>query len=244
MPSRTLKAAIEHGDTLLVGTREKVIYLARNCATPAVAKLVKDGWWTVGRIFYGYFEHRQFTALTVPKAVGFKDSHECHMFAGLGGDADEARLNGPLTVAAFPCACVHCTAGHFDSCQMRSTLFCNQRLRRVKTPREQNSLSGLRQLESLHVFAAACKKGQLCASRVSSDEVCLEGMYYLMKLKCAPYTLDADTVFATDTFEQGDLVVKANYFKFERYADGGFRVYSIMDQKGLERMIQSYELTD
>ena len=67
MPARTLHEAIERGDKLLVGTREKVIYMALHRATPAVAKLWKEGWWTVDRIFYGYFEHRQFTELNVPK---------------------------------------------------------------------------------------------------------------------------------------------------------------------------------
>ena len=62
MPARTLARAIERGDTLLPGTREKVLYLALHCATPATAKMWKDGWWTVGRIFWGYYEHRQFTA--------------------------------------------------------------------------------------------------------------------------------------------------------------------------------------
>ena len=58
-----------------------------------------------------------------------------------------------------------------------------------------------------------------------------------MKLNCAPYTLQKDTIFNTDTFEKDDLVVKITYHRFERHADGGFRVYSIMDQKGQERMI-------
>ena len=30
----------------------------------------------------GIYDHKQFTALNVPKAVGFKGSHEMHMFAG------------------------------------------------------------------------------------------------------------------------------------------------------------------
>jgi len=82
IPARTLQEAITRQDTLLHGAREKVIYLARHRATPEIAKLWKDGWWTVDRIFWGDYEHKQFTALSVPTAVGFKDSHECHLFAG------------------------------------------------------------------------------------------------------------------------------------------------------------------
>eukprot|EP00966_Prymnesium_polylepis_P018176 419272-Prymnesium_polylepis.1 len=62
------------------------------------AKLWKEGWWTVDRIFWAYYDHKQFTSLNVPSAVGFKYSHECHRFAGLGRDVDAARLDGPLTV--------------------------------------------------------------------------------------------------------------------------------------------------
>ena len=110
MPARTLARAIERGDTLLPGTREKVHYLALHCATPATAKLWKDGWWTVDRVFWGYYEYRQFTVLNVPRAVvravGFKDSHECHLFSGLGADADEVRLNGPKRSRCVA-MCVH-----------------------------------------------------------------------------------------------------------------------------------------
>ena len=121
---------------------------------------------------------------------------------------------------------------------MRCTLLGNQRVRRVKVPREKNQLAGLRQLESLHLFAASCKTGQLYATRVNADEACLEGLYYLVRLNCAPYTLENDTIFATDQFEKGDLVVKISYYKLEKAEiDGGFRVYSAMEGKSQERMI-------
>ena len=66
-------------------------------------------------------------------------------------------------------------------------------VRRVKVPREKNQTSALRQLESLHLWAAACRKGQLAATRVARNEVGLEGLYYLVVLLCVPYTLEKDT---------------------------------------------------
>ena len=115
MPVRTLKEAVARNDMINVGTREVLLYLARHRSTPELAKMVKDGWWTVGRIFYAYYYHSQFTALNVPKAIGFKDSHECHLFAGLGTDIAASRLNGPIVVRGNVCACKACTAGarHF-----------------------------------------------------------------------------------------------------------------------------------
>ena len=205
MPKRTLNEAIGRGDMINVGTREVVLYLARHRSTPEVAKLVKDGWWTVGRIFYAYYDHRQFTALNVPKAVGFSNSHECHLFAGLGKDVEAARLHGPLAVRGNVCACPPCTAGNFEACEMATLLGA---VRRVKVPREQNNMAGLRQMESLQQWAASLKKSQVAATRVASDEACIEGLYWLVLLLGIPYTLEKDTVFNTDTFEKGDLVVK------------------------------------
>mmetsp|Transcript_4442 Transcript_4442/g.11661 ORF Transcript_4442/g.11661 Transcript_4442/m.11661 type:complete len:287 (+) Transcript_4442:209-1069(+) len=235
MPKRTLNEAIERDEMINVGTREVVLYLARHRPTPELAKLVKDGWWTVGRIFYAYYDHRQFTALNVPKAIGFKDSHECHLFAGLGKDAEAARLNGPLSVRGNVCACPLCTAGNFDDCEMKALL---GPVRRTKVPREQKATAALRQMESLQLWAAALKKGQLMSSRVASDEACIEGLYWLQLLLGTPYTLEEDTIFNGDTFEAGDLVVKTSYYKLKSASlEGGLRSYSLMDGKQEERLI-------
>ena len=231
MPKKTLEGAISRGDLLLVGTREKVLYLAEHRATPELSKLFKDGWWAVDRIFYGFYEHKQFTALNVPRAVGFKDSHECHFFAGVNTDVDEARLNGPLTVRGNPCACVECTAGRFDSCLMKSVISV---VRRVKAPRETNATSQLRQIECLHTFAATLKAKQLAAVRAGGEERSLEGLYWLVQTLGKPYTLQEDTLFATDAFTAGDLVVKIKYFKLENAAiEGGLRSYSLLEEERL-----------
>ena len=73
---------------------------------------------------------------------------------------------------------------------------------------QRSSDAGLRQMESLQQWAASLKKSQVAATRVASDEVCIEGLYWLVLLLGIPYTLEKDTVFNTDTFEKGDLVVK------------------------------------
>ena len=135
------------------------------------------------------------------------------MFGGLGMDVEEARLNRPITARGNVCACLPCTAGNLDACKMQAVF---GRVRRVKVPCERNQLSGLRQLASLQLWAASCKKGQLAATRVVSDEVCLEGLYYLVLLLCAPYTLKKDTLFGTDQIEEGDLVVRISYYKLEK----------------------------
>ena len=69
-----------------------------------------------------------------------------HLFAGLGADADEARLNGPITARGNVCACTQCTEGNFDSCEMKAVF---GEVRRVEVPREKNQTSGIRQLTPL-----------------------------------------------------------------------------------------------
>jgi hypothetical protein len=113
----------------------------------------------------------------LPRAVGFKHSHECHMFAGVNTDVDEARLNGPLTVRGNPCICVECKAERFNSCLMKHII---GPVRRVKVPREKNETSQLRQLESLHTWAASLKAKQLIAMR--ADDPSIEGLYWLAQL--------------------------------------------------------------
>eukprot|EP00966_Prymnesium_polylepis_P140089 3236290-Prymnesium_polylepis.1 len=153
----------------------------------------------------------KFTSLNVPTAVGFKDSHECHLFAGLGRDADAARLDGPITVRGNVSACKPCTAGNFNSCEM---LAVSGPVRNVKVPRADRS--ALRQMDSLHLFSVSCKKGQLAATRVVGGETCLEGLYYLA----------------------GDLVVRISYYKLIRPdVEGGFRSYELLEGKQRERKI-------
>ena len=166
----------------------------------------------------------------MPRAVAFKDSHECHFFAGVNTDIDETRLNGPLTVRGNPCICSECKAERFETCLMKHLI---GPVRRVKVPREANATSQLRQLESLHVWAASLHAKQLVAMRAGDPSI--EGLYWLGVLLCKPETLTEDTLIATDFFGAGNLVVKINYFKLESaVAEGGMRKYSLMKE---ERMI-------
>lgn len=52
-------------------------------------------------------------------------------------------------------------------------------VRQVKAPRTLGELSGLQQVESLHLFEASFAKGQLCADHVANNEAGTEGLFYL-----------------------------------------------------------------
>jgi len=119
LPSNAITEAIRRDEFIFAGPRELVLYLTRHRPTPAVSKTVKEGWWAVGRIFYGFFEHAKFTALTVPTATGFNGSHDMHMFAGDCRDAAVAQKDGRLTARGVPCACRACTALRWSECEMQ-----------------------------------------------------------------------------------------------------------------------------
>ena len=55
LPKNAITDAIEKGEYIFSGSREFVLYLARKTPTPSVAKAKKEGWWSVERIFYGFF---------------------------------------------------------------------------------------------------------------------------------------------------------------------------------------------
>ena len=55
--------------------------------------------------------------------------------------------------------------------------------------------------------------------------------------KCfGDYTVEKDTIFNTDTFEAGDLVVQISYYKLiDLSVEGGFRSYEPLDGMGRSR---------
>ena len=50
--------------------------------------------------------------------------------------------------------------------------------------------------------------------------------------------MEKDTIFNTDSFEAGDLVVRISYYKLiNTEVEGGFRSYELLDGKPRERLI-------
>ena len=70
LPSNAIAEALRSGDFMFSVSRNVVLDLAKARATPAVARSFKEGWWAIERIFYGFFQHSEFTALAVPKRQG------------------------------------------------------------------------------------------------------------------------------------------------------------------------------
>lgn len=231
MPANAITEAIRRDDFVFSGPRELVVYLSRARATPAIAKCFKQGWWAVERIFYGFFEHAKFTALTVPTADGFHGSHEMHMFAGDCRDPAAAAKEGPLTVRGTPCSCRPCTALLWSECEMKQVFGSTKK---VKAPRAQGETANLRQMESLSEWAASLREKQLVAVRASRREHSLEGMYWLAILKGRAFEATEDIMDSTNKIERGWLVVRAQWLKLEQQeCEGGLRSYSMLDAETL-----------
>ena len=105
LPSNAITEAIRSGDFIFSGSRNVVLYLAKARATPAVAKSFKEGWWAIERIFYGFFQHAEFTALAVPARrpqvprLMASTAHTTSICSrGTARDAAAARKDGLLTM--------------------------------------------------------------------------------------------------------------------------------------------------
>ena len=136
--------------------------------------------------------------------------------------------DGRLEVRGVPCACLPCTELRFGDCEMKELLACT--VKSVKTPRAAGETAGLKQMESLHVWAASLKGKQLVAVRVQKSEQSIEGIFWLAVLKGKPYEATEATLHGTDGIEAGYLVVKAQWLKLEKKdCEGGLRAYSLLD---------------
>ena len=114
--------------------------------------------------------------------------------------------------------------------EMKELLDC--KVKSVKAPRAAGETAGLRQMDSLQVWAASLKSKQLVAVRVVARERSIEGVYWLAILKGKPFeaTEHTCTLSATDEIEEGYLVVKAQWLKLEnKDLEGGMRSYTLLD---------------
>jgi hypothetical protein len=189
LPKNAITDAISKDEYIFTGSREFVLFLARKCPMPSVAKAKKEGWWAAERIFYGFFEHTKFTKLVVPTADGFSGSHEMHMFAGTCKDAGRATTDGPLEVRGVPCACPPCMQLCFEECQMSALHHC--RVKRVKAPRAAGETAALKQIESLEAWAASLKGKQLVAVHAQPALTDANGCLLLRSHICHAATLAA-----------------------------------------------------
>eukprot|EP00966_Prymnesium_polylepis_P127467 2948409-Prymnesium_polylepis.1 len=117
-----ISEAIESGKLLNPGTRELVLYLAKNRSSPSVAKEDKPGWEAVDRYIYAFYDTSKFTKFAVPDATSFKGGQNHHRFIGLSTDKRKAEQDGPLRAAKLFCPCDPCLLLKTEDCLLRSVM--------------------------------------------------------------------------------------------------------------------------
>ena len=237
-PVRALKHAIEHklmGPN--PGTRELVLFLAEHKPFTSTPKVAKRGWEAIGRIFYGYMNTDLFTKTIVPDADGskFRDSTKHHSFIGRHSNAQVFK-HGELQACHEFCACSQCLLGHYTACTLKSEMGS---MHRVAVP----WLSGapLRQLEELEAWGEMLKGGMIVAFTADSKDkqkYPLEGNYYLARVKGPAYPVPESQVHASDQFEEGWLVVKAQWFEIVTTSPRCYKLQSVERTLVVNEMIR------
>lgn len=108
VPKVAVNAGMASGALLNPGTRDMVLYLAKHCQHPSVAKADKSGWEAPSRYIWAFYDTSKFTKFAVPDATSFKGCQDHHRFIGLGQDLRVAQRDGPLRVVKGFCACSPC----------------------------------------------------------------------------------------------------------------------------------------
>lgn len=222
--SHAVREAQKAGHLLDPGTRELILYLAQHKQTPAVAKLRKDGWWTVGRIFWGFYDTKLFTQSRVPPAKGFDGSATKHEIIGCSRDKDKAMRDAPLMVRNLVCACSSCREADYDHCKLQSEV---GRITRAYCPLDKAAPTRITRSAALEGWTESLEVGQIVAVRVAVDERGANlghQRYWLARLRSKPYELSERQLHAGNQFEPGWIVCKAEWFDLVQTSHRGFRL--------------------
>jgi hypothetical protein len=171
-----------------------------------------------------------YTKWAMPDADGskFEGSKSCSFFTGLATDAAQAQRDGPLRARAEACCCTFCLLGQYDSCQLKSE---HGQMRTYHVPKI--GAAQKPQLVALQEWADLLSKGMVVVFAADKADVHMEGVYWLAKLLDAAFPATAAMAHASDVFEQGWLVVKAQFYKYEPDAKHpkGWRGYSLLPEE-------------
>ena len=137
----------------------------------------------------------------------FVDSKKHSSFVGRHTSAQVFK-NGELQACHEFCPCSQCLLGRYLSCELKAEMGS---MHRVAVP----WLSGppLRQLEELAAWGEMLKAGTIVGYTANASETHIEGSYWLALIKGPAFPVPESQVHASDQFEAGWLVVKAQWFE-------------------------------
>ena len=117
--------------------------------------------------------------------------------------------NGELQACHEFCPCCECLLGRHLSCELKAEMGA---MHRVAVP----WLSGpqLRQLEELAAWGEMLKAGMIVGYTADASETHIEGSYWLALIKGPAFPVpESQLLHASDQFQAGWLVVKAQWFE-------------------------------
>lgn len=161
----------------------------------------------------------------MPDALPFPDSFRCHQYVGLCGDQQKATRDGPLLVKDGFCSCSSCRPPLYDfyNCKLKSQ---NGKFRRVECKLAKGQVAGVPQLLALEEWAASLEKGQVVAVRVDESEAGKYNgqTYYLALVLGLAFELPESMVHATQGYEEGWLVVEAQWYDLIQVSHRGYKL--------------------
>jgi hypothetical protein len=180
LPTTAIASGLKAGELLDPGTRDLVLFLAKRCPTPSVAKASKKGWWAAESYIWAFYDTALFTKKAVPEAEGYAGSMEHHQHVGLCADKETAERDGPLMARGIWCGCKPCVEYDFRNCLMKAEFgplkgpfYC--KLAKNQQTSETRSMA-------LEEFAHSLDDGQTRVVHASKTEWHIEGPYWLAKV--------------------------------------------------------------
>ena len=98
------------------------------------------------------------------------------------------------------------------------------RMRQVTAPLAAGVQERQPQLLSLAAFGEKLSAGIVCAVRVVKDDHWMEGPYWLIRLCGQAFAAPSNLIHAGTEFEEGWLIVQAQYSKLEQTSERGYRL--------------------
>ena len=166
----------------------------------------------------------RFTKFAVPDAsvVGFSQSKKQQEFIGDCMEREAAEKMGRMRARPMWCSCNACMLGRFNDCEMKAQM--GGALRRVAAPLAAGVQERRPQMQSLEAWRDELKDGMLVAVRAVRADHHMEGVYWLARLMGLAFAAPARLVHATSVFEEGWLIVQAQYYKLEQVSERGYRL--------------------
>lgn len=203
-----------------------MLFLAEHKPFTSTPKADKRGWEAIGRIFYGFLNNDRFTKAVVPDTDGskFVDSKRHSSFIGQHTSAQVLK-RGELQACHEFCPCCECLLGRYRCCLLKSEMGT---MHTTRVP----WLSGppLRQLEELAAWGEMLRSSMIVGYTAHTSEVHIEGTYWLAMLKGPAFPVPESQVNASEYFEAGWLVVKAQWFELVTQSP---RVYKLQKEERL-----------